>query len=709
MQRRRGAGLLRPGGSRAWARWYNDGILPLDDLASRTNVLLVDDNADNLLALSAVLDRLKLRLVQATSGARAVALAEEQEFAVIILDVQMPVLDGFETARMLRLRRGAEQTPIIFLTANSHDPAASLRGYAEGAVDFLVKPFDPAILRSKVSVFVSLYEARRTVQRQEALLREHALEAQRRQSEARYQLLAEAVPQIVWTADVAGRITYANPAWMEFIGVPAEEMTSWKHVIHPDDHAAVKAARDRARGNQTVFDVTFRLRSRTGEYRWHMARAMPTRDAQGRLDGWVGTATDVDDQHRSEGRARFLAEASSALGASLDLREVLARVCALAVPTVADLCAVHLRGEDGLVREVAVGAELVERLASPGPEQLERLGVIEVLRSGSSVFARDADPSSTPLGLGRWASVPLVSRGVVVGVLTIGRLPGMDPGLFTEEIALELSRRVALAADNARLYRESQEAIRLRDEFLSVASHELRTPLTPLNLKLGMLRRLAEQAEDGTLPAPQVASEIGTAARHVQRLTNLVDHLLDVTRIRAGKLHLQLEVVDLAEVVRDSATRLTSVATEIGSVIEVEAPERVTGVWDRMRLEQIVTNLLSNALKYGRSNPVQVRIEEQGPAHVLLSVQDSGLGMDPSVLGRIFGRFERGHSGRNFPGLGLGLYITRQIVTALEGSIGVESAPGQGSLFTVVLPRSRAELEPEVLGEVGARQGARGV
>src|SRR5215831_10725319 len=173
-----------------------------DSPESPTSVLLVDDNPDNLLALSAVLERLPIRLVEASSGARALALAESEEFAAIILDVQMPVLDGFQTARLLRTRSGGEGTPIIFLTANSHDPAASLRGYAEGAVDFLVKPFDPAILRSKVSVFVSLYEARRTVQRQEALLREHALEAQRRQSEARYQLLAEAVPQIVWTADV---------------------------------------------------------------------------------------------------------------------------------------------------------------------------------------------------------------------------------------------------------------------------------------------------------------------------------------------------------------------------------------------------------------------------------------------------------------------------------------------------------------------------
>jgi PAS domain S-box-containing protein len=679
------------------------------DAALRTSVLLVDDNADNLLALSAVLDRLKLRLVQATSGVRALALAEDEEFAAIILDVQMPVLDGFETARLLRMRPGGDQTPIIFLTANSHDPAASLRGYAEGAVDFLVKPFDPGILRSKVSVFVSLYEARRTVQRQEALLREHALEAQRRESDARYHSLAEAVPLIVWTADKGGRITYANRTWTEYIGVPPHQLTSWKHIIHPDDHPAVKLARDNARSNEVVFHGLWRLRSTTGLYRWHVVKAIPSRDAQGRLVGWLGTATDVDDQQRSEERARFLAEASGALGASLDLREVLARVCSVAVPTVGELCAVHLRSDDGLSREVAVAPDLVERLASPGPEQLERLGIAEVLGSGRTVVERHGS-ESTPLGLSRWISVPLLSRGAVIGVLTLGRRPGLSSGLFSEDMAVELARRVELAADNARLYEEAQEAIRLRDEFLSVASHELRTPLTPLNLKLGMLRRVAEQAGSAGLPAGQVAADIGVAARHVQRLTNLVDHLLDVTRIRAGKLQLLLEVVDAAEVVRDAAARLAAMALETGSVLEVDTPERLTGVWDRMRLEQIVTNLLSNALKYGGGQPVQMRLQESGPGSVVLSVRDAGTGMDPSVLGRIFGRFERGHSGRHYPGLGLGLYITRQIVTALEGTITVESTPGQGSLFTVVLPRARAELEPDpaVLGEVGPRQGVRG-
>ncbi len=678
-----------------------------EEPASPTSILLVDDNADNLLALSAVLDRLRLRLVQARSGARALALSEEQEFAAIILDVQMPGLDGFQTARLLRARSGGDRTPIIFLTANSHDPGASLRGYAEGAVDFLVKPFDPAVLRSKVAAFVALFEARRTVQRQEILLREHALEAQRRESEARYHSLAEAVPQMVWTANESGKVVYANRAWTEYVGMSPQELARWENIVHPEDLAHVRVLAERAWASEEMFQAVYRLRAADGRYRWHLGRAIPSRDAQGHRVGWLGTATDVDDQRRGEQRASFLSEASRVLGASLELREVLSRVCALAVPAAADLCAVHLSREDAPLREVAAVPGLRERIGGR-PDALDTVGTTQVLASGNPMSWSPADgvAGPEPLGLARYISVPLVSRGQLLGVLTLGQLPGSDPGIFSDELALELAGRVALAADNARLYEEAREAIRLRDEFLSVASHELRTPLTPLNLKLGLLRRLADQAGEGTLPATQVAADIGIAARHVQRLTNLVDHLLDVTRIRAGRLQLQLELVDLAEVVRDAGARLASLAAESGSIIEVEAPEGCTGIWDRMRLEQIATNLLSNALKYGAGKPVQLRLQEEGPAAVVLSVRDAGVGMEPSVLDRIFGRFERGHSGRNYPGLGLGLYITRQIVTALEGTISVESAPGEGSVFRVVLPRARRELGASDGPALGEHSGA---
>ena len=401
-----------------------------DDPASPTTVLLVDDNADNLLALSAVLERLKLRLVRASSGARALALAEEQEFAVIVLDVQMPGLDGFQTARLLRTRSGGDRTPIIFLTANSHDPGASLRGYAEGAVDFLVKPFDPAVLRSKVAAFVALFEARRTVQRQEVLLREHALEAQRRESEARYHSLAEAVPQIVWSADENGRVVYANRAWVEYVGTPPDALARWEDFVHPEDLAQVRTLAERAWAEESVFQALYRLRAADGGYRWHLGRAVPNRDAQGRRVGWVGTASDVDDQRRSEQRARFLSEASRVLGASLELREVLSRVCALAVPAAADLCAVHFGRGDAPLREVAAVSALREALDRSGPGALDALGIAEVLASGNTASWSAAGRGGAPdrLGLVRCISVPLVSRGELLGVLALGTLPESDPG-----------------------------------------------------------------------------------------------------------------------------------------------------------------------------------------------------------------------------------------------------------------------------------------
>src|SRR5262249_39956969 len=155
-----------------------------------------------------------------------------------------------------------------------------------------------------------------------------------------------------------------------------------------DDHLAVKAARDLARRSETTFAVTFRLRSASGEYRWHMAQAIPTHDAQGRLDGGAGSGTDVDDQHRSEETARLPADASSVLGASLDLREILSRVCASAVPAAADLCAVHLRSDAGLVRELSTVPGLAEALNPPGADPLEALGVAEVLSSGALVCGK---------------------------------------------------------------------------------------------------------------------------------------------------------------------------------------------------------------------------------------------------------------------------------------------------------------------------------
>ncbi len=249
----------------------------------------------------------------------------------------------------------------------------------------------------------------------------------------------------------------------------------------------------------------------------------------------------------------------------------------------------------------------------------------------------------------------------------------------------DITERIRSEEERARLLRESQEAVRVRDEFLSVASHELRTPLTPLSLKLHTLLRAAESSSGGALPAARVAADVKVAQRQVRKLADLIRDLLDVSRLAHGKLSLNLEDVDLTALTREVTAGMAPEAERAGCAMEVHAARAVVGHWDRLRLEQALTNLLTNALKYGAGQPIQVEVREEGAA-VVLVVRDGGIGIEAQHLARIFDKFERAVSERHYGGLGLGLYITQQVVQAMGGTIHVESHPGQGATFSVRFP-----------------------
>ncbi|MCP3136835.1 GAF domain-containing sensor histidine kinase [Pyxidicoccus sp. QH1ED-7-1] len=288
-----------------------------------------------------------------------------------------------------------------------------------------------------------------------------------------------------------------------------------------------------------------------------------------------------------------------------------------------------------------------------------------------------------------YLGVPLVARGRVIGALALFRTDvARDFSVEEERLAEELSRRTALSLDNARLLREAREAVRLRDEFLGIASHELKTPLTPLHLKVQLLHKQVELAAARGQPvsAERVSETLEVVQRQVRRLTSLVDNLLDVSRITAGRLKLELEEMDLASVAAEILYRFAPSASQLNCALELHAPMAVVGRWDRLRLEQVVTNLLSNALKYGAGQPVSVHVEAQGRL-ARLTVRDGGIGISAEDLPRIFERFERAVSDRHYGGLGLGLYITRQIVEAFGGTVRATSALGQGSTFVLELPR----------------------
>jgi signal transduction histidine kinase len=231
-------------------------------------------------------------------------------------------------------------------------------------------------------------------------------------------------------------------------------------------------------------------------------------------------------------------------------------------------------------------------------------------------------------------------------------------------------------------------AVAARDEFLSIASHELKTPLTPLLLQVQRLQATLRQTD---APSPtKLASGLEMMDRQVARLTKLVSNLLDISRITSQRLQLERETLDLGTLVREVVARFQHELTRAGCAVTLHAPDGMTGLWDKSRLDQVITNLLSNAMKYGSGKPIEIWVEgDVGVAR--LRIQDQGIGIAPEDQARIFQRFERAVSVHSYGGFGLGLWIVAQIVDAVGGKIAVNSSPGSGATFIVDLPRHPVE------------------
>jgi two-component system sensor kinase FixL len=235
----------------------------------------------------------------------------------------------------------------------------------------------------------------------------------------------------------------------------------------------------------------------------------------------------------------------------------------------------------------------------------------------------------------------------------------------------------------AELWRKAREEVRERDEFLSIASHELRTPVTALHLQLQLLRRSAQRSRD-SLPRLLV-DKVETLERQTRRISALVNELLDVSRMRLGKLELRYEELDLAEVAREAVTHLHDELARSGSLLRASLSP-APGRWDRLRVEQVIANLLVNAAKFGEGRPITLEVSTHGD-RARVRVADHGIGIAAEHQSRVFDRFERAVPTHHFGGLGLGLYIVRQIAEAHGGEVRVDSAPGSGATFTVDLPR----------------------
>ncbi len=416
---------------------------------------------------------------------------------------------------------------------------------------------------------------------------------------------------------------------------------------------------------------------------------------------------EVTEQKQEEDRLRFLADATARLSTSLDWRTTLSTVARVLVGRLADYCTVDLLAPDGqkLERVEALASDattqrlLEESLRFPPPPGA-RSPIRRVLETGQSELASEFGAewldtiAVTPehrrlmeaLGPRSVMFVPLVARGRTLGVLSAAsqkpsrRYSGRDL-VFLEDLA----SRAALAVDNAWLYREAEAAVTARDEFVAIATHELRTPLSALQLQLTSLQRAAER--DTPLPPERLRQGVGSARRQAERLAHLLTHLFDVTRISTGRLELEREEVDLSALAHRLVARMEDSLAAAGSAAAVQADAPVRALVDRLRVEQVLTNLLSNAAKYAPGQPVELSVDaEDGTA--VIAVRDWGPGIPREAHARIFERFERATGEHARASLGLGLYISRQIARAHGGELTVEDpSDGPGARFVLRLPR----------------------
>lgn len=425
----------------------------------------------------------------------------------------------------------------------------------------------------------------------------------------------------------------------------------------------------------------------------------------------------------AERRSTFIAEAGALLSESLDYEKTLDRLSRLCVRSLADWCVIDVVTEGGDIQRIA-GAH-TNPAKEPLLHQLQmrypaRWGsphpAAWVLQNNKPILLPELADESLQrhcqddehlrlireLGTRTGLAVPLVVRGQTLGVLSMASAaPGYHYGRVELGLAQEVAYRAALALDNSRLYREAQQAVRARDEFLTVASHELRTPMTSLSLSLLIMQRMAQSGQPAD-PA-NLSKVVARAMTQGERMTRLINDLLDVSRIATGQFPLDLTHVELDAVVHDVVERFESELTRTRCQVVIRNDAPVTGRWDRSQIDQVVTNLLHNAIKFGPGEPVEVSIGVRADMAQLV-MQDHGIGIEPTRQARIFDRFERAVSARHYGGLGLGLYISRCIVEAHGGTIRVESRLGEGSTFTVELPCAGPALDQ---GKVhGHGQGA---
>ena len=505
-----------------------------------------------------------------------------------------------------------------------------------------------------------------------------------------------------------------NRAWTAQSGYSIEDIPdirTWKA-------RAYGAIEGRSRVNQSTTQGADQLRepvrigefdiqTKSGEMKTWELNAGPIGKLPDGRQLIMSTAADVTEQKRLRETEKFLSDVTAALVSSLDYNQTISHLSRLIVPRLADSCYIHLLKTDGSIDSIHFETSnseqrvLLEELGPYLSEERSRTALRITLNTKEPqliYYRKNEDYQSVSLHNPRQLelmllirpssviSVPLLFGDKLLGAITLfgsrDRRSYLDPDM---KLAVEIARRAANALEHSMLYEMAQTAIRARDEFLSIASHELKTPITALKMQIQITNRNMK-LEDGKSPsAARLAKMLNISGIQVDRLTKLVEDLLDVSRIRSGKIRFDFETLNFSKFIEQVFDNYIDQLHAAGCRLRYFIEPDLFGLGDPSRIEQVLVNLITNVMKYAPGTAVQVHARRTRE-HLEIVVQDEGPGIPKDKLATVFERFERAVSSRNISGLGLGLFIVRQIIEAHHGDIHVESELKVGSKFIITLP-----------------------
>ena len=530
--------------------------------------------------------------------------------------------------------------------------------------DVLVSRVGDAAMRQVAVVFTDI-SARKQA---EGILRE---------SEQRFRLMADAVPQIVWITDAQGRVEFFNKQWSDYTGVPYEPTTAAEAVasfVHPDDGDRTIEAFNEAQRRGGVFSVEHRIRSATGSYRWFLVRVEPYRDPQtGEIIRWFGALVDIHDRKQAE--------------ATIVQREAQFRQLADAMPQ--QVWITDAQGNTQYVNQqwtTYTGLTLEQTQDIHYALQVIHPDDFEMTSEMWRTALATGTPYQAEFRLKHWAAQTyrwFLSRAIAIRDEEGQIVQWFGTSTDIEEFRRAQAEREQLLQQEQIAREAAENANRIKDEFLAVLSHELRSPLNPI---LGWSKLL----QNRKLDAAKTQQALKTIERNAQLQAELIEDLLDVSRILQGKLNLNVSSINLVSIIR-AAMETVRLAAEAKSIqVEASFEPDVGLVWgDSTRLQQVIWNLLSNAVKFTPSGgQVNIRLERLD-SHAYITVSDTGQGIESDFLPYVFDYFRQSDATttRKFGGLGLGLAIVRNLVELHGGTVRVESpGAGMGAIFTVRLP-----------------------